>query len=592
MATRQITRLLLIALAFYVFGLIFFLTGNDVKVIDKTGDDYLPIDEVFIKASNKTTYSYDKQVLLDIRQLHRSNISTPKKSEIQSKIDRLYKLKKNDALQSIKKRKKTGSGKLQMRKRYKSKIDKGKALTNQDYWDSLKNLTFKEKVDHILKIYRIQNSTTNLKLRSITTAKQPIRRSYNITSDNNYQKKENTKYYNTREINSTLTKSNVGFLKVAEDIYVYASYYDDRKETRFIRNVIISRSAKNFNQQLYCHFWNPIINGWESSVFVFYETCENHLKTFAAYIGSCEIPDNVQFDHIYISNSEDANSEETKHIIPVIQHSNKSEVKGDLAVCVPPLFGTVNSLRLLEFIEFSIILGYKHFTFYSQNVTNETLKILKLYQKEGLVTILDWPLPIQEDWIWYHGQSAAVWDCLYRNMYVFKHVAFLDIDEIIFPRSDETLPNFIDKTMKSYHEQHSEGGDICAIRFQSAYFDPLEDTIISDIFDFSDHIENHLVTLNSISRKEDFSTVRTKMIVDPIKIFEIGIHHVSKPMEEHFKVENINPEIAYIHHYRKCQSNFGGRCFGRINDDHARRYRNRLLTRLKWRFYYLFKEML
>ncbi|XP_052092385.1 beta-1,4-galactosyltransferase galt-1-like [Mytilus californianus] len=589
MATRQITRLLLIALGFYIFGLIFFLVGNDVKVKDQTEDHYLPIDEVFVKASNKTTYSYDKQVMLDFRQLHRSNISKPKKSEIQSKFDRLYKLKKTDALQSIKRLKKLGSGKLQMRKRNKNKID-NKELTNQDYWDSLKNLTFKEKVDHILKIYRIRNSTTNLKLRSITTVKQHTRN--DNTTDNNNQKKENTKYHYTGEINSALTKSNVGFLKVAEDIFIYASYYDDRKETRFIRNVIITRSAKNFNQQLWCHFWNPTINGWESSGLEFYETCENHLKTFAAYIGSCKIPGNVQYDHIYISNSDDANNEEMKNIIPVIQHSNKSEVKGDLAVCVPPLFGNVNSLRLLEFIEFSIILGYKHFTFYSQNVTNETLKILKLYQKEGLVTILDWPLPVQEDWIWYHGQSAAVWDCLYRNMYVFKHVAFLDIDEIIFPRYDEMLPNFIDKTIKLYHEQESEGGDICAFRFQSAYFDPLQDTIISDIFDFSDNIERHLVTLNSISRKEDFSTVRTKMIVDPIKIFEIGIHHVSKPMEEHFQVENINPEIAYIHHYRKCQSNFGGRCVGRITDNHARRYRNRLLTRLKWRFYHLFKEIL
>ncbi|CAC5383901.1 unnamed protein product [Mytilus coruscus] len=187
MATRQITRLLLIALGFYIFGFIFFLVGNDVKVKDQTEDSYLPIDDVVVKATIKTTYSYDKQVLLDFRQLHRSNISKPKKSVILSKYDRLYKLKKNDALQSIKKLNKLGSGKLQMRKRNKSKID-NKELTNQDYWNSLRNLTFKEKEDHIFNKYRILMNTTNLKLRSITTVKQHIRR-YNTTENNNKKRK-------------------------------------------------------------------------------------------------------------------------------------------------------------------------------------------------------------------------------------------------------------------------------------------------------------------------------------------------------------------------------------------------------------------
>ncbi|CAC5396017.1 unnamed protein product [Mytilus coruscus] len=86
MATRQITRLLLIdSIRILYFGLIFYMVGNDAKVKDRTDDSYIPIDDVVVKGTNKTTYSYDKPVLLDFRQLYRSNISKPKKSSIQSK---------------------------------------------------------------------------------------------------------------------------------------------------------------------------------------------------------------------------------------------------------------------------------------------------------------------------------------------------------------------------------------------------------------------------------------------------------------------------------------------------------------------------
>jgi len=38
---------------------------------------------------------------------------------------------------------------------------------------------------------------------------------------------------------------------------------------------------------------------------------------------------------------------------------------------------------------------------------------------------------------------AALNDCLYRNMYKSKYVAFLDIDEIIVPRQNYTLIQLI-----------------------------------------------------------------------------------------------------------------------------------------------------
>ena len=45
----------------------------------------------------------------------------------------------------------------------------------------------------------------------------------------------------------------------------------------------------------------------------------------------------------------------------------------------------------------------------------------------------------------------------------------------------------------------------------------------------------------------------TKCIVDPRKIFEQGIHHISKPLEEFYQAEKVDWNIARVFHYRKCQ---------------------------------------
>ena len=583
---------MLIGLGLYVFGLILFISGgkdaaNDEEMSTRNG-----------RQVAKNTYHHKWKFYGDIStENSMKTLKYSKKQELYNKSKHKRKMVKNYKIDNFKNRKiyrKNSIGKLDMKRSKKDRNKKDNfGKKEMMKWQSLKNLTFEERVNVVFGKHRVKNKlvvnklhqTTNLNLGRLKIdvhANKQIIKAQSAKMSNNKLKPKMFLH------NSTLTTYNAGFLEVFESVYVFSSYYDNRQETPFVRNVIIAKSGKNIHEKLWCKFWDPSLDRWQFSELSFYETCENHLKVFAAYVGSCEIPENVEYDNIYISNKQETNIEKLT-AINVIKNGRDKDPSG-LSVCVPPLFGNIDSLRLLEFIEFSILLGIKHFTFYTQNITGNILKILKHYENAGLVTVINWSLTMAEEFIWYHGQSAAVWDCLYRNMYIFKHVAFIDIDEFIFPRHTETLTDFIQKQTERNYFTYPEGTEICAYRFESAYFDPINNEIPSNIFDMSENIKNHLVTLNSVHRREVFSNIRTKMIVDPIKIFELGIHHVSKPMQEHFQVDYVTPDLGVIHHYRTCQSNYGVRCDGNVREEHALRYQNRLITKIKWRLYHLMKD--
>jgi hypothetical protein len=582
---------MLIGLGLYVFGLVLFISGgkdaaNDEDVLTKNGRQVAQntYDYKWKFHGDNSTENGMKTLKYSIKQEFYNRSKHKRKMPVKN-----YKIV-NFKNRKIYNRKKSIGGHTKRSNTDRDKKDNS-GKNERMQWQSLKNLTFEERVNVVFGKHRVKDNLVVNKLQQSTNL--------NITSLKIHANKQMIKVKNDKMNNnklkskmflhnSTLTTYNTGFLEVFDSVYVFSSFYDDRQEITFVRNVIIARSAKNIQEKLWCLFWDPSLDSWQFSELAFYETCENHVKYFAAYIGSCEIPENVEHDHIYISNKQETNIEKLTAI--KVTKNRRDTNPSDISVCVPPLFGSIDSLRLLEFIEFFILLGIKHFTFYTQNIPANILKILKHYENAGLVTLINWPLNMAETSIWYHGQSAAVWDCLYRNMYIFKHVAFIDIDEFIFPRHTETLTDFIQKQIERNYIIYPEGTEICAYRFESAYFDPITNEIPSNIFEMSENIKNHLVTLNSVHRREVISNIRTKMIVDPIKIFELGIHHVSKPMQEHFQVDYVTPDLGVIHHYSRCQSKYGVRCHGNVREKHALRYQNRLVTKIKWRLYHLMKD--
>lgn len=102
------------------------------------------------------------------------------------------------------------------------------------------------------------------------------------------------------------------------------------------------------------------------------------------------------------------------------------------------------AIQLMEFVELNYLLGIGHFTFYKNTIGPNVECVLDRYIKDKLITVLPWTLDmVSKQEIRTEGMFAALNDCLYRNMYKSKYVAFLDIDEIIVPKQNDTLIQLI-----------------------------------------------------------------------------------------------------------------------------------------------------
>jgi hypothetical protein len=224
-------------------------------------------------------------------------------------------------------------------------------------------------------------------------------------------------------------------------------YYDDRVDRqRFIRLVLLAKSKHSMGTDLWCHFrlrtasFAHALGTTVSSQARLYKTCENHAKIFSAYVASCLIPGNtttkVITHSIALTTSEKVANPDFKFRVIHSKGLANTHAQMNFTVCVPPLFGDISALGLAEFIEMTQLLGADHFTFYMYNVSQNIVDLLDIYERSNTVTLLPWPLPEMD--IWNYGQSSAVWDCLFRNMYRSNKIAFNDIDEYIVPHIGHT----------------------------------------------------------------------------------------------------------------------------------------------------------
>ena len=373
------------------------------------------------------------------------------------------------------------------------------------------------------------------------------------------------------DLHNNSRRKNEGFPEVLPNIFVYSAYMDVRNG-RYLRFISIAyRDEEDITEKFVCHF-----QGGRYSVGKFYRTCEDHMQLYAAYVISCPIPKTENIRNIFkngvmISNS----TKSASSLIRVNINSNiPSNPKKMFNVCIPPLFGNVTADKIIEFVEVNKLLGANHFTFYRENSANNTnlINALNRYARDGDVTVIPWKLPGNYNDIWYHGQSVSVWDCLFRNMYEFDYIAFQDIDEFIVPKAVKTWKTMIDSLLRV----RKDGDRIAAFRFKSAVFDNGRKTLPK----FSKNIQS-LLTLYTIWRDKSIDSTRTKLIVDPLKVFELGIHHLSKPISDHFITLDIDGKDALLHHYKECQEQKRSDCKEFVQDITLWRYHQDIVNNVR-----------
>lgn len=87
---------------------------------------------------------------------------------------------------------------------------------------------------------------------------------------------------------------------------------------------------------------------------------------------------------------------------------------------------------LIEWLEFHKIVGVERFYLYNNNSTDNTLDIVEPYVQSGEVVLHDWPFS-------YKQQGSAYEHCLASYKQESELIAFIDLDEFLFPTEKESL---------------------------------------------------------------------------------------------------------------------------------------------------------
>lgn len=221
--------------------------------------------------------------------------------------------------------------------------------------------------------------------------------------------------------------------------------------------------------------------------------------------------------------------------------------------------------ELITSIEINRILGAQHFVVYNYSVSPQVDLILQRYQKDGLLTILPWPVPTFHTW--YYAQMAAVNDCFYRNRNSTKFIVVVDTDEIITPKHHNTWMEVIENVT---HQLMNHTGDFLASTKNN------ETQIGSFIFRSSKFTINSTTKWDSLPPGASFTElkdsilkykiiplsqfwrstfiypheVQSKYIARPELVDIAGIHYVQRFVTDNSSI-NVSENLVLVHHYRK-----------------------------------------
>ena len=357
---------------------------------------------------------------------------------------------------------------------------------------------------------------------------------------------------------------------------VFSVWFDDRKRQHFIR-ILLLTSTTNHLPSLFCHFESAAKQGNFTTEASFYQHNENHNLRYGGYIASCTVPKELDripcFVNIYITSAAETTEKQLEEITDSVtfpvgfidrQKGGEKANGGKYGICIPPVHGDISVEVLIEFLELSQILGASHFTFYDLTMTESARNVLNYYQNKGLVSVLEWNLPsyMAIDNLHYFGQVLSIMDCLYRSMKHLDFVAFHDLDEFIVPLRHDDITAMLKEIHRKEH---------CGHCFKSVIFDPSRNQ--------GSVIASPLLTQRIIFRTS-WTPFWSKCIVDPRRIFEQGIHHISKPNEEYYHPDKVDWNIARVFHYRKCQDSRAAMqpiCFGFEIDKTMEKFGYRLM---------------
>jgi hypothetical protein len=201
--------------------------------------------------------------------------------------------------------------------------------------------------------------------------------------------------------------------------------------------------------------------------------------------------------------------------------------------------------------------------------------IFQHYQDKGLLRLHQMAPPVEmSDTVdsVKVASPASLNHCMYSNMYRYKYMLAIDLDEILVPR----MHGSYNEMLQAVNTRHGIEDSWPSYSFTNVYH----------FLDFSPDQSQSLRTLRYRTRLGPSSDVAPKSFVDPRRCVSVFNHYcLVRPVAtvREFTVI-VDPAVASTNHYRWCKNTRVQACLHRFNqgyrDDHMLQYREELVGRV------------
>ena len=343
------------------------------------------------------------------------------------------------------------------------------------------------------------------------------------------------------------------FIDVGPYVYVYSVYWDPRLNDLdnldsevFLRIMVVADNMRaEKNAPLYCVFKSSTGEDLFEQT-SFYRLVENRSGNWGGYMLSCRVPKVVYGAdrlkaHCNVRLSPTFNPIVWQRFAITNTVPVTSSRQREFTVCVPPLSGEIGKSNIIGFMELTRLLGASHVMFYDYDLSSHARLLVQYYVKNNRATLLPWKLidtPLETSDYDDHVEAIAMMDCLYRNMATSKYVVFMDLDEYIVPYMQTSW-----RAMLDYLDNDKRSG----FEFDRVFFDRYTQDLLPNVK------YSKLRTLTFTWRSLRTNKVRTRCIVKPQLVLEVGAHYVSRAVFLRYQASRVTYPVALLHCHGVCQ---------------------------------------
>ncbi|XP_035709570.1 uncharacterized protein LOC118436175 [Folsomia candida] len=358
-------------------------------------------------------------------------------------------------------------------------------------------------------------------------------------------------------------------------LYIYGAYLDTRVEPR-VRIIVVSSIRKTRGPK-FCQFWysnesrvevETVIS--QSSPWVW-----DHGENYHPLIFTCKLPQDVSKSNYTGLKSENipnsvslvmdkcdtaTNNMKIIYDVPLVQH--------DFGICFKMLDFPMTRISkpLVEMIELLKILGVGGIHFPYLAVDNETMKVLKYYEATKFVTLKPYSLPgyqinlplsrhvhLRTNLEAKRKQELIPYnDCYLSNIYRYKVIGILDIDELMLPTTEANYQKFLRKYWQSKIPKYTSFCFTMKQFVEKIIFNPNATTELrikesnSNVSEITNHVffdRGPVCSERRVRSYKCFHRTDSVLLVHnhyPIKCLE----------DQHCSSKHIPIDYAYIHHHR------------------------------------------